>query len=413
MGNKQSLQQTINDDKTQLPYMIDEIATKYILTQDFKDMTQLRSKEYCNKLMILTSDIIRKRLRDSEITYLHDRIKNGDTITKDVVYGKKGNFSHMDVEDSLEKQKMCNEISKFYVKILHVFSAISATVNPVYEYISSRGEHESVPLMKKNMIPEYAKENVNKKNISLCSRRIKSLMSKIIDDTKGVIRVDPKVCDANKKDDGEHMTLQDEPGVPELKHLYYDIFNYDSGSFTSMSPESKHQFKKDLATFYTTFTGNETMPDNIESFSDIKLRDFSKDSNCQPGGLFTKGYDGLSDDTLFSTYGSQLQKMTKDANDNRNKLVGILRHMFLSVTDASNNIKTVTIHPDLDEAKLQKIVVETRNLITRLYIGCENDYLALLRTFETIVESQYKNVTQQKIKSLEEMKYDILTKPSV
>ena len=40
--------------------ILDVLATKYILTQNFQDMKKLGDKEYCNKLVILTSDIIKK-----------------------------------------------------------------------------------------------------------------------------------------------------------------------------------------------------------------------------------------------------------------------------------------------------------------------------------------------------------------
>jgi len=36
--------------------ILDILATKYILTQNFQDMKKLGDKEYCNKLVILTSD---------------------------------------------------------------------------------------------------------------------------------------------------------------------------------------------------------------------------------------------------------------------------------------------------------------------------------------------------------------------
>ena len=38
--------------------IIDYVATYYILTMDFKSLSKLSEKEYCDKLVILTSDII-------------------------------------------------------------------------------------------------------------------------------------------------------------------------------------------------------------------------------------------------------------------------------------------------------------------------------------------------------------------
>jgi hypothetical protein len=44
--------------------IIDYVATYYILTMDFKSLSKLAEKEYCNKLVILTSDIIKKYFND-------------------------------------------------------------------------------------------------------------------------------------------------------------------------------------------------------------------------------------------------------------------------------------------------------------------------------------------------------------
>ena len=57
--------------------VIDYIATNYILTMDFKSLTKLSEREYCDKLVVLTSDIINKNFTDLEVTYLLDRVENG------------------------------------------------------------------------------------------------------------------------------------------------------------------------------------------------------------------------------------------------------------------------------------------------------------------------------------------------
>ena len=56
------------------------------------------------------------------------------------------------------------------------------------------------------------------------------------------------------------MSLQDEPGIPELKQLYYDVFDYNLAKFTSMSKKSEEEYNKDLATFYQAFTGKQKLP---------------------------------------------------------------------------------------------------------------------------------------------------------
>ena len=53
--------------------LLDMIAAKYILTQNFKDMEKLSQKPYCDKLIILTSDIIKKFMNEKTVKYLAEK----------------------------------------------------------------------------------------------------------------------------------------------------------------------------------------------------------------------------------------------------------------------------------------------------------------------------------------------------
>ena len=53
--------------------LLDMIAAKYILTQNFKDMEKLSQKAYCDKLIILTSDIIKKFMNEKTVKYLAEK----------------------------------------------------------------------------------------------------------------------------------------------------------------------------------------------------------------------------------------------------------------------------------------------------------------------------------------------------
>ena len=96
MGNQFSTgnQSETNDNSELKPksisQILDYIATYYILTMDFKSLRRLYDKEYCDKLVILTSDIIKRYFNDMEVTYLAQRIKDGqevNTLSKDnVIY---------------------------------------------------------------------------------------------------------------------------------------------------------------------------------------------------------------------------------------------------------------------------------------------------------------------------------------
>ena len=59
MGNAQVKEKgkskTLND-------IINFIATNYILTQSFEDMESLKDPKYCDKLIVVTSDVLNKYL---------------------------------------------------------------------------------------------------------------------------------------------------------------------------------------------------------------------------------------------------------------------------------------------------------------------------------------------------------------
>ena len=104
--------------------VIDFIATYYILTMDFKSLKKLYEKDYCEKLVILTSSIIERYFSDVEITYMAQRIKNGQEVNElakeKVMFLTKDELDNLDVKNdrtkSIKKRALCIGISKFYVK---------------------------------------------------------------------------------------------------------------------------------------------------------------------------------------------------------------------------------------------------------------------------------------------------------
>ena len=161
--------------------IIDYIATYYILTMDFKSLTKLCEKEYCDKLVILTSDIIKRYFNDMEITYLAQRIKDGQEVNnlskEKVIYVNKDQLESLDISNdaqkSIKKKRICIGIAKFYIKIAHIFAAIVMTVNPVYTYKDSNGQTIKTGLMEKDKIPKGVNRKVEKYNI--CDNRIRAL----------------------------------------------------------------------------------------------------------------------------------------------------------------------------------------------------------------------------------------------
>ena len=102
--------------------ILDILATKYILTQNFQDMKKLGDKEYCNKLVILTADIIKKFLKEKEITYIAQRVIDG------VPVNMKKSASVIYLSTNKLKQQQTSPKKEYIIKMVHT----GKLFNPVY-----------------------------------------------------------------------------------------------------------------------------------------------------------------------------------------------------------------------------------------------------------------------------------------
>ena len=233
MGNETSKPSNSGGKETLLK-KINSIASNYILTQNFTDMKNLADKKYCDKLIILTSKIIKSRLNNIEIKYLAQRLSHGTEVnrpeTDKVVLLNKETVHDLDVHNSVQKRRMCVAIAKFYVQIAHLFAAIVKTINPVYTYKHTKSdgmeETSSVSLKDKNKIPKGAKVKIQPNNV--CDNRIAALLgNKSHDDLfndEDTVVFRPKVCNIQNG-----KSLMELPGFEELEKLYYTEYDYDFG----------------------------------------------------------------------------------------------------------------------------------------------------------------------------------------
>jgi hypothetical protein len=168
----------------------------YIMDMDIENLIMMLDLEYCNKLVVLISKILNQRYSNHEL--------------KEIVK----------IINPSIKSEYSLEISKFYVKIGHLFSVILTTIN----------------------------ENKN----------FNQTLNK--DQTGG--------CGENR--------------IPELIDLYNDSgYDLNTGNFLSMTSDSKIKFNNDLKDFYIAFTQNKEIPDSITKFSDIPLYQSFEDQEEQ------------------------------------------------------------------------------------------------------------------------------------
>jgi hypothetical protein len=406
--------------------VIDYIATYYILTMDFQSLSKLSEKEYCDNLIVLTSDIINRYFTDLEVTYLEQRVKKGlevNELTKDnIIFLNKEQLENLDVKNdaqkSIKKKRVCNGIAKYYIKIAHLYAAIMMTINPVYIYKDQTGLTVKKSLLQKNEIPKNVNRTIVKTNI--CDNRIRALKrsNDIVDNSNNNSNnnsketiMNPKICDININSDKSIKSLSDEPGIQELMNLYLDDkYDYSNGTFTGMSSETQKQFEKDLKTFYQIFTGKEVMPPEIKKFSDIKLKDASAMNKKCVGDKeeFKQKYNINKEDTLFIAYATNIKEMINKASSKQGELLHIINDIFTFVIDPHTKKKKIRINPKLTDELLQKAVEKSRKLIIELYINCETDYIKGINLYEAIVEKKILETTQNQVTNLKKEKKTII-----
>jgi len=423
MGNKLFVERQGQDnllkDNKSISQVLDYIATHYIVTMDFKSLRNLYKKEYCDNLVVLTSDIIQRYFTDLEISYLVQRTENGVEVNKEekdkIIFFNKEYIDRLNVQNSFKKKNMCIAISQFYIKIAHIFAAIVHTINPIYTYTNENGEVTKANLYEKGNIPVNAPRSIEKLN--LCQTRIDALQNKnnINPDANGDIYVSPKVCDMNINTNGQIKSLKEEPGIPELMELYYDDkYNFETGMFEGMTSKTKSIYMEDLRIFYNVFTGNLTMPPEITKFGDIKLRDFQNLEQCKGDDAdFKKRTKGPLSNELFAKYAQNLKNMIYKTNKNQQALLSVINEIFVYTIDPQTKQKQIRINPKLTAKRLQEIVVETRSLIIKLYLTCEIDYINGLKIYEAIVDKKIFETLQTQMLKLKTVADNLTTMDSI
>ena len=149
MGNTTSTEQS---DIGNLATQIDEIAVHYILNQNTIDLLRLTDKEYYDNLIILTSSVVEKKLNHLELGFLNQRIFGKSTISEVI---------DMTPSSSKIKEKIIFNISKFYIKIFMIYSAIATTIDPQYSYEDENGSKKLFYLKDMDAYNHYTLYNSN------------------------------------------------------------------------------------------------------------------------------------------------------------------------------------------------------------------------------------------------------------
>ena len=399
-----------------LNYYVNAIAAKYILTQNFEDLLALNNEKSCNSLVILTSKIINKYLDNRSIIYLAQYTKQNNIINKldkdKVIYLNKEKMPDLDIKSSIKKKRMCIGISKYYIKINMLYSAIATTIKPMSQVLRNKGVNINlgeedpnkiqgqghiggeipapidqvtaalIPLEQKATIPETEKITADIDNESLFDRRIAALSNYTYNQENKTFKANELLCKyfGTKR----KPNLGDEVGINELEKLYIDEFDYLNGKFVSMSKTNREEYDKDIIQFYKAFTDNNYQLTNtsilqeIISISDIKLNNYNIEKHCGENGLYKSSFKNIRPPVA-----NEIEKRIKLMDDHnkysKKQLVAILANVF--IVDKTITPYTITLNPKLNEDILDKLISQTRQIIINMYISCEKDFSSVLRLF--------------------------------
>lgn len=416
MGNQQSKNGDSNTLKMNLLDTLDVIASDIILTSEFNHLKNAFDDEHCNKLIVMTTRVLKKKFNMKQLVDIDKRIVKGNNMKKNnndndnndthVVYTTPDAIQDLDTKNDTKKYKLCKRIAAFYCRIFMLYDAILKTINPVYIY-RDYTTLQIKPYLRKNEIPERYIDNAKLWSNSFCMKRLYRFIIEY-NDYMNINKNDSGSGEKNKtkalkrlmnvglkcsSDINEDTRLVDEQGIPELKSLYYDMFNFDTNMYDYMSQESRIQYNEDLSLFYKVFTGK-NKPDDIVHFKDIPLYDYCKTESDghEKETTTTKIYETTSDHAQFSEYAKSLISYIQETKRYENKLMDILKIMFIK-----NEQGQYGIHPDLNIYILENIITQTRHLITNMYVSCESNFKKILGILNVIASERiYINELQKK-----------------
>ena len=104
---------------------------------------------------------------------------------------------------------------------------------------------------------------------------------------------------------------------------------------------------------------------------------------------------------LFSKYALHIKNMVNTMTKNEESLLSVINNLFVYSINPTTNKKQIRTNPTLTDSSLQIIVTDTRNLINKLYINCENNYRQGIQIYQQIVEEKIKETAGNQIENLD------------
>ena len=399
---------------TSLISHIDKIATNYILTQSMMDMLRFTDKEYYDNMIILTAYILKNQLTSLDLGIVKHRVMNGYedsnnnmniNMNHSVYVSNTNRLKEITLNNEKKKEKALLLVSKFYIKIMSIFSAITATIDPQYVYEDEKGEKRFFFLKDYD---SYAKLDPSTKKlkvsqldnpIAFIQKRLailKNKMNPANNNTNNefmVINPGEKLCELSSQ------SIYDEIGIKELDALYYDVYDYTEHKWNQRSETMQEKYEEDLLKFYQIFTGKKDKPDSIQSFADVESLDFNHLKRCVNRDYFEDLMISKKD-SLFLHYIDKIEKIQSITKAYKQKLLFILKQIF--IPSETNHETAFVISSKLNMESLLHYQDEVKKIINQIYMNCERLFIEALVLYEKMYEKQHGELTENKIRNINE-----------
>ena len=422
-SNTQENTKLMSIDKNNLVDVVDEIAIDFILKQNMLDIIRFSDKSYYDNLIILTSSILKTQLTDLELGILKDRVlnttnnnsnninnsavaKHANVNNEQIYFTTANDLRAITLSNDKEKKKALEIISKFYIKIMTIFSVITSVMDPQYVYEDDDGTRKYFQLKD---FDSYKMLNKDTKNLQLhqlynpmglVHKRLTILKNKInMDETNSeniVMNPGEKLCEISKLQNPG--ALINEIGMKELDLLYYDVFDYETGTWSKRSDKMQKKYDKDVTKFFHIFTGKTQKPSSVRSFEDIEMLQFHKLHRCRNKDFYQDIVVNKSD-ALFVKYMKKIDTIEEKVMIYKKKLITILKEIFVVMQkgDSSN----IMINPDLTLKDILKLQEQTQDCILNIYKSCESNFLEALLIYEDIYDRKYGMVNTERISRMQ------------
>jgi len=446
--------------KNDLLEKIGDIAGNYASSLNFEELTNLFDDSYCSQIEILTKDVLDKNLNTVEIEYLAQHQQKGENVdftkVQDTTYVK--HATNLKKNQQTRKNRLCAGLAKYFVKIFKIYAAITKTLNPTYsessgEKIDIFGFHNINPeTYRVNNDSTHLNQKFHKLE-NICDIRIEILkrlfdeklmgnleiplqqdegvkeqpvqeqplqeqpvqeqpvqeqpiqeqsiqeqsqqqdnIPKEVNNFKPVQRggKEPSFCKYNGKN------LNDEHGILQLEDLFKDKYNFTTKMY-EMSPQSKAEYKVVLGNMYKSFTNkNESPGEEIKTFADIKLEGYADDALCTTQVKDTDVKFGPENDAVFKKYANHLNQTISKTFSKYDLLLIILKEIFEFTINEKTKKTNVRLKKNLSETKINELFSKTREIISQLYIDCQNDFVKGINLYKSIVYSKLLERNKQR-----------------